>query len=1125
MTKKLLFVLFLFFGIIAHAQKISKEFRSKKIEVKKDTIQLDTLSINSAKFKVISSEGKTISSNQYQIDFSTAQLIINKEKYNEITVEYYRYPEFVTKTYSPFDKKLVVPNTTNTGQLYSLTTNKNKSKIKLFDGLKTSGFIARGLTFGNNQNAVTNSSLDLTIEGKLSDKVSIRGNIFDTNIPLQQNGYSQNVTDFDRIFIELFSKNWRIKAGDVSLKNNENYFLNFDKQVAGIEVEANLNENTKVSASGAVVRGRFTSFNFVGIEGNQGPYKIFGPNNEPAIIIVSGSDRVFVNGIQLNRGETQDYVIDYNLAEIRFNTTYPITNDMRVRVEFQYSDRNYTRFITYEKAIYNGDKFSISGAFYNENDAKNQPVQQNLSNEQKQILANAGNDISQMVAQSAFLDEYSPNRIQYKKTIVGAVETFEYSTNENDELYSVTFTNIGSNQGDYVIDRTIATGTIFRFAGINAGNYNPVIRLIAPSSLQVFDIHTKYHPSEKTTINAEFAYSDNDTNLFSNIDDSKNKRIATKLNWQQTLIDKKWQLKSDVNYQFIQDNFKTVQRFQAVEFNRNWNLVNPTGNQHQIATTFILQNKKEDFISYEFKHLNFADNFNGNKHEIKSKLKHNNTTFLVDGSLLNNTSLVEKDNFLRLKSNIEHSFGKPWIGAFIHFETNDRKNKITNDFVNTSHKFKEYETYFGLGDTTKVFAKFGANYRINDSVKNNRFSEINNRKTLYIDSKLIHTKTTNLSVYANYKLTDNAFSEDEKSLNSKVFYNQQFFNNFLLLNTLYETSSGNIAQQDYVYVKTEPGQGYYTWIDYNNDGIQQFNEFEVAQFQDQADYLRVALPNLRYLPTQRAKLKQSITLNPLQWTNKKGFKKTISHFYNQTYLLIDNEQQRIGDSFHFNPFDFDKNSLLGLSFNFRNSFYFNRNLQNYSFIYTYGKTRNKQQYNIGNQESNSFIHQLEFIHKISKFWLFDIKGITAENKLDTENFANRNYKIDTKEIAPKFTFLYNKDHRFSLFYHFKKKENQLVNFEQLQQQKFGAEYYFISKKRNQISANVNVFLNDFTGNTNSPIGYQMLEGLQAGKNYTWNLLFNQKLNSFLNLNLNYLGRKSENSKTIHTGTVQLRAAF
>jgi len=62
----------------------------------------------------------------------------------------------------------------------------------------------------------------------------------------------------------------------------------------------------------------------------------------------------------------------------------------------------------------------------------------------------------------------------------------------------------------------------------------------------------------------------------------------------------------------------------------------------------------------------------------------------------------------------------------------------------------------------------------------------------------------------------------------------------------------------------------------------------------------------------------------------------------------------------------------------------------------------------------------------------------------------------------------------------------------------------LGENNNQISANVTLFLNDFQGNVNSPVAYQMLESLQAGKNYTWNFLFNKKLNSFLNLQLNYL---------------------
>lgn len=1119
MTQRFSVFLFLLFGFSAIAQKNLKEFRSIKIEVKNDTIQIDSLSINSQYFKVFSSDAKPVSKQNYSIDFSKAELIINKKKYPEITVEYLRYPDFITKTYTPFDKNLIVENALNTQKLYSQTSNKKK-QLSLFDGLKPKGFIARGITSGNNQNAVTNSSLDLNLKGKLSDKVSIRANIFDTNFPLQQNGYSQNITDFDRIFVELYSKNWRVKGGDLNLQNTDSYFLNFDKQVAGIEAEANIG-NTSISASGAVVRGKFSSYNFVGIEGNQGPYKILGANNEPLLILVAKSDKVFVNGIQLERGENKDYIIDYNLAEIQFNTTFPITNDMRIRVEFQYSDNNYTRFITYEKAQYKSDNFTIGGYFYNENDAKSLPIQQALNHTQKQILANAGNNTSNMVSESAFVDEYSPNRIQYKKVN----NHFEFSTNKNDQLYSVTFTNVGTNKGNYVIDKTIAIGTIYKFVGVNQGNYNPIIRLVAPSKLQVAVVNSSYQPSEKTTINAELAYSNNDLNLFSSIDDEKNQRIATKVDWQQTLIDKNWNLTSNLKYKYIQDNFKTVQRFQTVEFNRDWNLMNPSGNQQEIGANLRLENKKNGFISYGFNHLQFSNNFNGNKHSLIGKFKVDKTTLSINGSALSNINSLNKGEFIRLNAKVEHSFGKQWIGALFSAENNSSKNKTTNNFSPLSFKFKEYETYFGIGDTAKIFTKIGFNYRTNDSIKNNNFTQINNRKTLFVDSKLIQNKNINLAVYANYQLTNNTFTENQKTLNSKVIYNQRFFNNSLILGTVYETSSGNIAQQEYVYIKTEAGQGFYTWIDYNNDGIQQFNEFEIAQFQDQADYLRVALPNLKFIPTQRANFKQSVTINPSQFKNSSGIKKTLSYFYNQTYLHVENEQQRIGNSFNFNPFNFDKNNLLGLNFNFRNSLYFNRNLQNYSLIYTYGKSRNKQQFNIGNQESNSLIHQIELQHKLSKFWLFDMLTATSKNNLKTESLTNRNYSLDSKELHPKFTFLYNKDHRFSMFYQWKQKENKLYNFEKLHQQKIGVEYFYISKKQNQISANVNLFLNDFKGDSNSPVGYQMLEGLQTGKNYTWNLLLNQKLSSLLNLNLSYFGRKSSDSKTIHTGTVQLKAVF
>ena len=101
--------------------------------------------------------------------------------------------------------------------------------------------------------------------------------------------------------------------------------------------------------------------------------------------------------------------------------------------------------------------------------------------------------------------------------------------------------------------------------------------------MQVAVLNSSYNPGEKTSISTEVAFSNSDQNLFSTLDNDQNKGIATKFAWQQVLLNKKWKLLSDLNYLFIHKNFNTIQRFQSVEFNRDWNLNNPTGNQQQVG--------------------------------------------------------------------------------------------------------------------------------------------------------------------------------------------------------------------------------------------------------------------------------------------------------------------------------------------------------------------------------------------------------------------------------------------------------------------------------------------------------------------------------------------------------------
>ena len=53
--------------------------------------------------------------------------------------------------------------------------------------------------------------------------MKIKASIQDSNIPLQNNGYSQQIDEFDQIFIEISSEKWNIRGGDIDLRENETF--------------------------------------------------------------------------------------------------------------------------------------------------------------------------------------------------------------------------------------------------------------------------------------------------------------------------------------------------------------------------------------------------------------------------------------------------------------------------------------------------------------------------------------------------------------------------------------------------------------------------------------------------------------------------------------------------------------------------------------------------------------------------------------------------------------------------------------------------------------------------------------------------------------------------------------
>lgn len=1143
MLKKLLFLTLLIWFSGLQAQETESSYKTKKVIATRDTIHLEEFSINSSFFQILNTKNEVLDSTFYKINFQKGTLLFNEKltsTSDTLIINYLKYPDFITKEYSLYKSNQIVTNDIGSEKLYKID-NSSAKKVTPFDGLNTSGSITRGVTVGNNQNAVLNSNLDLQITGKISDKVSLRASLQDSNIPLQDGGYSQKLDQFDNIFMELFSDDWNIRAGDVFLENRKTQFLSFNKKVQGISASFDFDTDkskTNIFASVSFAKGQYAKSTFTGQEGNQGPYKLKGQNGELYVLVISGSERVYVNGILLKRGENNDYVIDYNAGEITFTSLFTITSEMRINIEYQYSDRNYNRIVTYAGATHENKNWSFGGYLYSESDMKNQPLQQNLSTEQVQILSQAGDDPNLMKAPSAYEDTYADNKILYKKIIVNSVEAYEYSNDPSTVLYNVKFSLVGNNAGNYIIQNNNSVERIYQYVapvnGVLQGNYEPIVQLVAPIKLQVATFLGKYNPDEKTLVDFEVAISNNDKNLFSQIDDGDNSGIALKTNIKKRLFTRNWTLDAFANYQFVQEDFRSVERLYNIEFSRDWNL-NGTlfGNQSLLVTAlnFDLFAKKQTsnigLFTYQFEKLDYSESYSGARHTTTALFKLKQWTIENQGSFLNSDATASTSKFIRNQTRTKYHFGKNWVGASLQIEDNQQKDKVTNQFSALSQRFSEYGAFVGRGDSTKVFVEIGYLQRRNDSLQNGLLQHVNNSQTYYLKSKLIQNKKTDLAVYASYRNLDftDASRKNEPSLNSRILYNDRFFNQLMQIGTAYETSSGTIAQQEFTYIEVPTGQGVYTWNDYNGDGIQQLEEFEIAAFPDQARYIRIFLPNQIYIKTNQNKFSQSVALNPMQWQNEKGFKKLLSYFYNQTSFIMDRKVKSQGERLELNPFNSSEENILGLNSSFRNSLYYNRGKQKNSVTYTYLINKGKNLLSIGSQNVKNSSHQLQYTHLYQKSWLFNFFTKTIETNLVSEDFVEKNYDLKGYQVAPKISYLFSKNTSLDFFYEFQNKENKIGNFETLVQNRLGTSFSFAGEKKVTLNGEFSFYQNKFNGNEFSSVGFQMLEGLQAGQNLVWKLLLQKNITQFLDVNLNYQGRKSETGSIVHTGSIQLRAYF
>lgn len=1033
---------------------------------------------------------------------------INTELFSRDTADFVRTPDRVI-----IDKGIMV----------------NNSRSKILGDLNSKGSIVRGITFGNNQGQSVQSSMDLQITGKLSNDVSILASISDHNLPIQADGYTQTLEEFDKIFIQLNIKDRSIlRAGHLDLQDTETYFGRYQRRSMGLQYQTIFGTDNKsfVDVSGGVARSEFHRIRFQGVEGNQGPYRLTGKNGEQFITIISVSEQVFIDGILMKRGENQDYIINYNTGEITFTSFRPIFSQNFITISYNYTHRNYTRFLLTGNLKHQREKARFGFSWFSENDNKNAPLSLNLTKEDQQILADAGNNPNLLYAPSGTVSEYDVNKILYRKITGASGEHYEFSTDSEEILYQVAFTYFGPNSGDYQLKQTSNNGRIFEFVGIGMGEYRAVRKLPAPQKTQVFSASSEFD-LKNGRIGADVSLSNYDMNLFSSKDAKQNVGYAGRIYGQKTFSKNNWTGTPQFEYQHINSQFYILDRINDVEFSRDFNLAQEFNNITQNRFIFSFNNlwKNRSFLNYRVNYLDEKDNYTGIKNDLDFGWLKGKFNTYGKISYLDTKAIFQDTEFIRGAATSEYATPKgSWaVGAAL--EHNLKKFNETQQLDVTSFSWKEVFIQKKIADSLRTRLMAKVYFRDNDSVRNNSLENMNHILGFMAESQLIKTEKTTLSAMLHYRKffyqnqdLANGFNQD--FVVGNILYHQQLFRNGMRLQAFYELGNGQEAQREFQYIKVTDGQGVYKWTDYNGDGIQQLDEFEIAEYVDLAQYIRIYTNTVNYLPSNKNKLQLALFVNPAVVFNSEN--RFLKRWNFNISLNSQNSFLKGDQVLVLNPFEKNENQILKNQ-NILASAQFNPTDKsgwngNYRFI----SNDNLVNANFSNEERSQQSHFLNLGYWFNKDFRIDWENAVHQIENSSQLFNSRDYVLNNWETKPKATYKLSNALQAELSSALRQK-NRIDGDEQLNTFDLTGSLQW-DRKKTSVRGNFSFINNDFTGNNFSIVGNQMLDGLKPGKNQVWSLYIQQALNSFIQLNVNYEGRNSD-ERTIHIGSMQVKASF
>lgn len=230
-----------------------------------------------------------------------------------------------------------------------------------------------GISVGSKRSLSQNRELRISVDGKVSENVSVIASLSDQDLPIQASGTTEDIQDIDQKLIRITSPNVTATLGDFegSLGNSE--FIFFPRALEGVQVEGDFKWGKFHLIPSSIPKGQSTSKVIRGEEGRS-EYRIDADGE--FVVVKAGSEIVWLNGERMRRGKNNDYVVrEYGDPTIEFTNKHLITGNDVIRVDFEFipEDRSYQRNLYGASGSLNlpGDRVTLGAAYAVESDLDN----------------------------------------------------------------------------------------------------------------------------------------------------------------------------------------------------------------------------------------------------------------------------------------------------------------------------------------------------------------------------------------------------------------------------------------------------------------------------------------------------------------------------------------------------------------------------------------------------------------------------------------------------------------------------------------------------------------------------------------------------------------------------------